>query len=201
MKRVFWLIVLYTGICAMLFTQNTGAGSGESKTYKIGDTGPAGGVIFYDRGDISGDNVSDPAAGWRYLEMAPIETEFSSSWGGHGVNIGGTMPTIGSGKKNTELIVAQLLSHGESECAAQLCDKLAYKGFTDWFLPSKDELDLIYKNLKQKNLAKFGTGNSYWSSSQATDECAWYQNFDNGRQFSYGNYKYNLFAVRAVRAF
>jgi len=201
MKRVFWLIVLCTGICAMLFTQNTGAGSGEEKTYKIGDTGPAGGVIFYDRGVFIGDNAIDREHAWRYLEMAPAETEFSAHWGGHGVNIAGTSTTVGSGRMNTEIILEQLLSLGEIGCAAQLCDKLAYKGFTDWFLPSKDELDLMYKNLKQKNLGRFGAGKSYWSSSQATDECAWYQSFDSGRQFNYGNYKYNQFEVRAIRAF
>jgi hypothetical protein len=197
MKRVFWLIVLFTGICAMLFTQNTDAENDESKAYKIGDTGPAGGVIFYDKGNYS----DDSAAGWRYLEMAPAEIEFSAPWGGHGVNISGTSTAIGAGKVNTDLIVEQLLSLGETECAAQLCDKLAYRGFTDWFLPSKDELDLIYKNLRQTNMVKFGTRKTYWSSSQANDECVWYQNFDSGSQFNYGNYKYNLFDVRAIRAF
>ena len=200
MKRVFWLIVLFTGICAMLFTQNTGAGSGEVKTYKIGDTGPAGGVIFYDKGHYAKEHAGDTAA-WRYLEMAPAETEFAAPWGGHGVSIGGTSLTIGSGRGNTELIVEQLLSLGETGCAAQLCDKLAYRGFTDWFLPSKDELDLIYKNLRQTNIVRFGAKKSYWSSSQATDECAWYQSFDSGTQFDYGNYKYNQFEVRAIRAF
>jgi hypothetical protein len=183
----------------MLFTQNTGAESGD-KTYKIGDTGPAGGIIFYDKGHYAKEHAGDPAA-WRYLEMAPAETEFAAPWGGYNVNIGGTSTAIGSGRGNTEIILEQLLSLGETGCAAQLCDKLAYRGFTDWFLPSKDELDLIYKNLRQKNLVRFGAKKSYWSSSQATDECAWYQSFDSGIQFNYGNYKYNQFEVRAIRAF
>jgi hypothetical protein len=76
-----------------------------------------------------------------------------------------------------------------------------YNGFTDWFLPSKDELDLMYKNLKQKNAGKFGTKFAYWSSSQSNNDSAWYQTFDNGRQYNYGNYKYDAFSVRAIRAF
>ena len=44
----------------------------ESRPYKIGDTGPAGGIVFYDRGDNS--------AGWQYLEAAPPDFEFEGNW-------------------------------------------------------------------------------------------------------------------------
>jgi hypothetical protein len=199
MKRALWLIILYAGICAALFAQDAG------KTYKIGDIGPAGGIIFYDRGSYSSSKADGKtnglAAEWRYLEAAPVETEFTAEWGGYGVNISGTGLTIGSGKKNTQFIIERMKGLGGSNCAAQLCVKMDYNGFTDWFLPSKDELDLMYKNLKQKNAGKFGTKISYWSSSQANADSAWYQSFDNGRQYNYGNYKYDLFLVRAIRAF
>ena len=226
MKRALWLIVLYAGMCAALFAQNAGGKGGESKTktYKIGDTGPAGGIIFYDRSSDSKadgktddkaaagktadkaadkvtDKAADKAADWRYLEAAPVETEFAAPWGAYGVNISGTGPSVGSGKGNTQLIVERLRTLGESKCAAQLCSKLSYNGFTDWFLPSKDELDLMYKNLKKNNLGKFSTKISYWSSSQANNDSAWYQSFDNGKQYNYGNYKYDSFLVRAIRAF
>jgi len=198
MKRALWLIVLYAGMCAALFAQNTGGKSGESKTYKVGDIGPAGGIIFYDRND---DKADDKAAGWRYLEAAPAETEFMATWGSYNFDVTGTGPTVGSGKLNTQLIVRQLENLGESGCAVQLCVKLKNSKFTDWFLPSKDELNLMYKNLHQKNLGKFTTKLSYWSSSQVNAECAWYQNFANGKQYNYGNYKYDSFMVRAIRAF
>jgi hypothetical protein len=191
MKRTLLFIVLYAGACAALFTQD--AGSSESKTYNIGDVGPAGGIVFYDKGFYSND--------WRYLEAAPVETEFTAVWGAYGVNIIGTGPALGSGKGNTSIIVERLGTLGESGCAAQLCARMNFSGFSDWFLPSKDELDLMYKNLKQKNAGEFGTKISYWSSTQANNESAWYQNFGNGRQFNYGNYKYNAFLVRAIRSF
>jgi len=201
MKRTLWLLVLYAGICAALFAQNADRQTGRDKTYKIGDIGPAGGIIFYDRGSPSDGGTDSPAGDWRYLEVAPAETEFSAAWGAYNYNVNGTGPTVGSGKSNTQLIAEQLRILGESGCAAELCVKLNYNGFTDWFLPSKDELDLMYKNLKQKNEGKFAAKTSYWSSSQVNNDCAWYQSFDNGRQYNYGNYKYNAFMVRAIRSF
>ena len=44
----------------------------ENRVYKIGDTGPAGGIIFYDKGDNSDS--------WQYLEAAPPEFEFEANW-------------------------------------------------------------------------------------------------------------------------
>jgi len=207
MKRALWLIVLYAGISVALFAQNADKQvdkkAGETKVYKIGDIGPAGGIIFYDKNSDSkaDDKVADKTADWRYLEAAPAETEFTAIWGSYNFDVTGTGPTVGSGKLNTQLIVRQLESLGESNCAAQLCVKLKNSKFTDWFLPSKDELNLMYKNLHQKNMGKFTTKFSYWSSSQVNSECAWYQSFANGKQYNFGNYKYDMFTVRAIRAF
>jgi TolB-like protein len=161
------------------------------RTYNIGDTGPAGGIIFYDRGENSGI--------WRYLEAAPARTEFNAEWGAYGQNVVGTETAVGSGKRNTQIIVDQLHQLGETGKAAQLCASLNYNGFTDWFLPSKDELDLMYKNLKQKSFGNFGN-NWYWSSSQDRHGNTWSQTFSNGRP-DYHNLKIYIYPVRAVRAF
>jgi len=171
-------------------------GSGETKpaattgkTYKVGDTGPAGGIIFYDRGFI--------ADGWRYLEAAP--TDFTAKWGAYGKDVVGTDTSVGSGKRNTQLIVDRLKQLGESNRAAQICAGMDVNGYKDWFLPSLDELDLMYKNLKQKGLGGFG-GTWYWSSSQSSDNrYAWDQYFSNRNRY-YDN-KGNTGSVRAVRAF
>jgi len=160
--------------------------SGNSGTYKIGDTGPAGGIVFYDKGTFSN--------GWRYLEAAPAETEFTAEWGGYGTNVNGTVTEIGTGKRNTEIIVGQL---GISS-AAGLCTRLNFVGFTDWFLPSKDELDLMYKNLMLMGWGGF-SNNYYWSSSQDNNYYAWYQSFSGGYQYRF--YKNTTHSVRAVRAF
>ena len=130
----------------------------SSRIYRIGDFGPAGGLIFYDKGVFSN--------GWRYIEVAPQETEFIlvRRWDWKN-NLEGTRNDIGFGKNNTQLMVEYLNKLGESSHFAQLCNNLNFDGFNDWVLPSKDELNLIYINLKQKNLGNFDSESYYYSSS------------------------------------
>jgi hypothetical protein len=137
--------------------------------YKAGDKGPAGGIIFYDKGDNSD--------GWRYLEAAPEETEFEDKpWGDYdGESVGLTGTEIGSGKSNTEIIVSAI---GQKErwddredYAARVCKTLKYGGYSDWFLPSKDELEvMIYVLDKSGNI---NTLEGCWSSSEAGPFEAW----------------------------
>jgi len=129
--------------------------SGSSRQYFIGDEGPAGGIVFFDKGESSG--------GWRYLEAAPSRTESNAEW----------------------------------NRALQICKGMEYGGYRDWRLPSKDELNFMYKNLKQKDLGGF-SDNWYWSSEQdRTYAC--YQSFTDGSQ-TY-DWKVKMYSVRAVRAF
>jgi hypothetical protein len=159
-------------------------------TYYVGAAGPAGGVIFYDKGNTIG--------GWQFLEAAPVSTEFVASWGAYLKTINNTEPAIGTGKRNTDLIVSFLRQTGESGKAAQLCDNLVYGGYNDWFLPSKDELDVMYKNLKLKGWDNFGSG-WYWSSSEIDRGYAMEQQFSDGKQAIY--LKDFSSSVRAIRAF
>ncbi|MCL2211183.1 MAG: DUF1566 domain-containing protein [Treponema sp.] len=125
--------------------------------YYMGAIGPGGGYVFYDKG-----NNND---GWRYLEAAPANTEFSAAW----------------------------------DNAVSRCRQLNINGITGWYLPDKDQLNLMYKNLKAKGLGGF-SGNDYWSSSQLDYSYAWYQEFGSGGR-QYNTYKNRNYHVRAVRAF
>lgn len=161
-----------------------------SHAYKIGDRGPAGGFVFYDKGDASD--------GWRYLEAAPADQT-----GPDGVlwKTGDFVRTpfdteVGAGRTNTRAI---LEAQGPGDYAARLCAALTIGGHSDWFLPSKDELDLMYQNLKSNDIGGFGDG-LYWTSSQAyNQQFAWYQSFAVG--FQAASYKTGTFLVRACRAF
>ncbi len=162
------------------------------KTYIPGDTGPAGGLVFYDKGEYSD--------GWRYLELAPPETELSLQWGSYGSVIGGTSTAIGEGKQNTQKI-AQIIRELEMRPqAATYCDELTIGEYDDWFLPSLDELDLVFWELAQKDLGELQKeGFGYWSSSEFDENFAWGQGFTEGVTGKIE--KTELFLVRAVRAF
>ncbi len=102
--------------------------------YNLRDTGPAGGLIFYI-------NPNADIDGWKYLEIAPASTEWTGvQWGSKGTFIDNTQTGIGSGPSNTNAILPYvgLLN------AASLCDNLTINvngvEFSDWFLPSQDEL-------------------------------------------------------------
>jgi len=76
---------------------------------------------------------------------------------------------------------------------------LNYNGYSDWYLPSRDELDLLFRNLKQKRLGGFSEGN-YWSSSESSSREVWSQRFEDGRQESH-RWKTDPFSARAIRQF
>jgi hypothetical protein len=163
--------------------------------YKVGERGPAGGWVFYDKGRVTN--------GWRYLEAAPSETEFTAAWGRRGETVGTTSTGIGAGRRNGETLVNYLNEQGEIGGLAQVCSDLFIGGFDGWFLPSKDELDLMYKNLKAKRIGGFGDG-WYWSSSEVDQYGAWTQRFSDGAQqgiWHSGAAKDIAYSVRAIRQF
>ena len=108
---------------------------------------------------------------------------------------------IYGGAQNTKKSIASALANSSTCPAASVCDNLASGGYTDWYLPSKDELDMMYVNLHLQGLGGFAS-NKYWSSTEFDNDDAWNQFFSNGSQDFY-DYKddINGYNVRAVRAF
>ena len=162
-----------------------------AKVYALRDTGPAGGLICYV-------NANYAADGWCYLEAAPASTEGSTKpWGINGTSIPAAQGTaIGTGQANTTAIIA--VQGAGTTYAAQLCDALTSGGYSDWFLPSQDELNAMYVNLKTAGVGGFGDVH-YWSSSEYDAGDAWSQRFYEGAQNLLG--KNLLLYVRAVRRF
>ena len=187
----------------------SGGGDGGGQTpvvYNLGDTGPGGGKIFYASEEgftVEGHASFGSSYTAHYLEAGLVDLvrEGESDWDywatseNQYINIPGTEMEIGTGRKNTGIIISIL---DEKAPAATLCANYRLGGKTDWFLPSSDELVQLYNN-------KTYVGNFsltfYWSSSQMANsaENAWRHAFDNGNAGTVS--KFNRCYIRAIRAF
>lgn len=184
--------------------------------YVVGDIGPGGGIIFYDAGSHQS---------WgRYLEVAPSDCEgvqlqwkpnnpkapllyADSKPGFTAAQKRVLAKSVGSGKANTDLIVSKYGS--KTTYAALYAQSLICHEADDWFLPSKDELDLVFNNLKALDapLGSFDKG-YYWTSTEYNNQTAWTEYFTDGQQFdrvkTLSANKFGAqrpFRVRPVRAF
>jgi hypothetical protein len=156
------------------------------KEYRIGDTGPAGGIVFYDKGHESN--------GWRYMEVAPGD-QGVCQWGSS-MTTGATGTAVGTGKSNTAAIVA---AYGTTSYAGVVCSNYDLRGHSDWFLPSNDELTLLMQNLQSRGLGDFLENGIYWSSTEYSTYNAWSWWMDVGLDHSIS--KISLYRVRPIRQF
>jgi hypothetical protein len=177
-----------------------------TSTYVIGDIGPAGGIVFYDKGKYS--------SGWRYIETATADLGFFE-WGCKGSSIQNSDNTeIGKGLFNSVKIVNfhdNLINYylNPSVCnalnngsvAAQKAIISTQNNYKDWFLPSNEELKLMYKNLKTINIGDF-TDSVYWSSTQFDADNAITVDFNTGADIVNSKVQTtNTIKTRAIRYF
>jgi hypothetical protein len=142
-----------------------------------------GGIVFYI------DNT-----GLHGLVAATADLGTGSSWGCYGSAVAGADGTaMGTGNQNTIDIAKGC---AEAGTAAKVCSDYVSGGFSDWYLPSKDELNLMFQ---QKNAIGGFRLDSYWSSSEFSANQAWLQSFNTGVAYS-TNKDYGT-NVRPVRAF
>lgn len=152
------------------------------KGYSVGDN-YGGGIIFYVFGD-----------GKHGLIAAPSD-QGTIQWGCQGTTITGADGiALGTGNQNTLDIVAGCTTAG---IAAEICSNLVLNGYNDWYLPSKDELNLLFLN---KSIVGGLANNYYWSSTEADATGAWYMNFNPGGGI-FSSAKQNALYVRAIRSF
>lgn len=140
---------------------NSNALQWEPCRYQIGDTGPAGGIVFY---------LSD-STGHHGLEAAPVD-QTSAAWGCLTTSIAGAAgAAVGIGAANTAAIV---VGCGEPGTAAKIAGAYSLNGYDDWYLPSKDELHILFQQRAFVGGFVFGV---YWSSTESPSGTAWSQSF------------------------
>ena len=205
-----------------------------------GDTGPGGGVVFYVASSNFTSTGSTCNTECKYMEAAPSGWIVSSApagqtncatagsstvdpkcgWSGNTADgLWTTSALIGKGHANTTAMIAQ--SSGGSTAGKAATVSRAYQGGgkTDWFLPSKDELNQMCKWqrgadwISDATVCTGGVLNSgrgaagfsadvYWSSTEDGQYDAWFQYFNNGLQGKdYFSRKSSEFYVRPARAF
>jgi uncharacterized protein (TIGR02145 family) len=177
-------------------TNSAGTGYGEeisfTTDFAIGQA-YQGGIIAYIW--LLGDDayVSGQVHG---IIAAPSDITKTARWLNNGTYTitGATGTGLGIGFHNTEMIVA---NQGDGSYAAKLCYDLVLGGYSDWCLPSKDELNKLYIN--RELIGGFDKNYSYWSSSEGSLNFAWNMYFFNGIMSS--AMKEGVNAVRAVRKF
>ena len=156
-----------------------------------------GGIIFYlDKTKKHGLVVSTENVGGSWMTFP---------WGCYGVSIEDAEGVdVGTGRLNTNAIVNAC---DEKENAAYACINYEHEGFSDWFLPSLEELELIAENLAYDDefseVIQFDNAN-YLSSTQLKNKkhkinYAWSVNLIEG--YTMSSYKSNKQKIRAVRAF
>lgn len=154
-------------------TDNAGIGVG-------GEFG--GGIIFYVDG-----------SGQHGLIASTQDFDSRIKWADSSYKTNAVFTEVGRGLDNTSAIVS---TQGPGDYAASLCDQMVLQGYNDWFLPSKNELNLLYQ---QKNFIGGFANDYYWSSSEHDSLNAWYLYFPYGSQ--YYTKKDSAARVRPIRVF
>ena len=174
--------------------------SSSTTTYSVGDFAQ-GGIVFW---------VDE--TGQHGLVATKIDQSTGVRW--YAGTFGNTQAKGDgpyAGEANTSIIIAAQAAIGDdgSTYAARICNELQVteggKTYGDWYLPSKEELNLMYQNkatIDATALANGGSGFAsalYWSSTEVNFFNAWKLNFGSGGQNYSG--KNSTSRVRAIRAF
>lgn len=153
------------------------------EAHQIGDAF-GGGIIFY-----------VDASGQHGLIAAPADQSTNVTWGVFKNPVGANAVELGTGLQNTKLIAK---AAKKQQIAAVICYNLELSNYTDWYLPSKDELNLMYNNLHLKKMGNFKDA-LYWSSSETDFDNAWLFDFKNNHSIEHNFITHAC--VRAIRSF
>ena len=145
-------------ISSLSYTYSTSSGSScaTGGVCVVGDRGPAGGIVFYVSPTVI-DVATGISTGGRYLEAAPTSTSSSAVWCNLTNPMGASGTRIGNGAENTR-IASSYCSSGAVNTVANL----SQAGYSDWFLPSYDEMIEMINAIDLIGMSS----SYYWTSTE-----------------------------------
>lgn len=194
MKKGFFILMMVLLSAMLIISCDDSKDDLGKKRYKAGDTGPGGGIIFYVNPNAKADK-------WTYLEVGKSDIspqdQYKFKWGPT-IEECGTGEKIGDGLNNTKKLAAKGSSH---EAASAVYGKDLYGNkCKDWFIPSRDEIKLLYESIKSGILnPESFSPDYYWTSSEEGDSGAWKINLQSGKSFE--ELRTNECRIRPVRRF
>jgi len=183
-------LILKYSLIVFLFVSCKKEENNPTPTIAIGESYQGGKIAYI----LQAGNIGYDANVQHGLIAAPSDQLTQAEWGCLGTVITGADGTaIGTGAQNTIDIINGC---GTLGIAARLCGDLVLGGYSDWYLPSKDELNQLCIN---RDVIGGFTNDGYQCSSETNDGYVWVQSFTNGYQTTddKGDTRY----VRAVRSF
>ncbi|MDY0288015.1 MAG: chitobiase/beta-hexosaminidase C-terminal domain-containing protein [Sphaerochaeta sp.] len=172
-----------------------------TSSYKVGDIGPGGGLIFYIHPTFN--------YLWNYLEAAPSGWDGGTSDPSMGYSAKkngkfptlNTNPSLGYGKYNTIAILEknEVATSAAGKCSTYSVD-VNGATYDDWFLPSSKELQSMFAVLGGDTTIGGFSDEYYWSSYETT--YLWHAfHFSGGDVVDISKEEGILFSVRPVRSF
>jgi hypothetical protein len=196
-----WIVFVLSGlslamVSAKAFAAKVGDCSGGGIVFSVDSTGEHGLIAATE--DITTTYTDAFGAGtfvgsyrWSTGQYKiPNRVDFAEK------RVSSTGTALGQGVTNTKKILAKYPGETYPNSAAAVATAYRGGGYSDWFLPSRDELNELFIN---RRVVGGFENNFYWSSSEISADHAWFQCFNDGRQCVTNKTHVNL--VRPVRRF
>jgi len=200
--RIWLMLILFIGVGLVSCSEDE---TPEPNHPPIGSE-MEGGVLAYVFTSADAGYVAGEVHG---IIVSSEDLNTNPQWGCRGTEVGGTSREIGSGRGNTSMVAAfhdnlpdyynnprQCHNANDGTVAAKLAEDAVINGYSDWFIPTRDEALVLFENREQ--LGGF-SNEDYWSSCESNRQNACAMSFVTGATFSASKESHKK--IRLIRYF